>query len=42
MRKEREPFYNKAQHVFVVDLLETRERVGESVRLLMDSVLTLK
>ena len=42
MLKEREPFYNRAQHVFVVDLLETRERVGESVRLLMDSVLTLK
>ena len=42
MLKVREPFYNKAQHVFVVDLLETRERVGESVRLLMDSVLTLK
>ncbi len=30
----REPFYEKAQYIFNVNLLETREKVGESVRLL--------
>jgi shikimate kinase len=34
MLKEREPYYSKAQFIFNVDLLETREKVGESVRLL--------
>lgn len=34
MLKEREPYYSKAQFIFNVDLLETREKVGESVKLL--------
>ena len=34
MLKTREPYYSKAQYIFDVDLLETREKVGESVRLL--------
>lgn len=34
--KEREPFYLKAKYILDIDLLETREKVGESVRLLRE------
>ena len=34
--KERERFYLKAQYVVNIDLLETRDKVGESVRLLRE------
>ena len=34
--KEREPFYLNAKYILDIDLLETREKVGESVRLLRE------
>lgn len=36
--KVREPYYMKAQHIFDVDLLESRERVKESTELLRKEV----
>jgi L-cysteine desulfidase len=38
MLKQREPYYMKAKHVFDVDLLNTREKVCESVRLLKEAI----
>lgn len=35
--EKREPYYSKAQHTFCVDLLETREKVGESVKQLREA-----
>lgn len=37
MLVQREPFYLKAKHVFDVSLLNTREKVWESVRLLREA-----
>jgi shikimate kinase len=37
MLVQREPFYLKAKHVFDVNLLNTREKVWESVRLLREA-----
>ena len=38
MLRQREPFYMKAQHIFDVNLLNSTERVAESVRLLREAV----
>jgi shikimate kinase len=38
MLKQREPYYMKAKYVFDVDLLNTREKVCESVRLLKEAI----
>jgi shikimate kinase len=37
MLTQREPFYMKAKHIFNVDLLNSREKVAESVRLLREA-----
>lgn len=37
MLEKREPFYMKAKHIFNVDLLNSREKVAESVRLLREA-----
>lgn len=37
MLNTREPFYMKAQHIFDVDLLNSREKVDESVRMLREA-----
>jgi shikimate kinase len=37
MLDQREPFYMKAKHIFNVDLLNSREKVAESVRLLREA-----
>ena len=38
MLQQREPYYMKAKHIFDVDLLNTREKVYESVRLLKEAI----
>lgn len=37
MLDQREPYYMKAKHIFNVDLLNSREKVAESVRLLREA-----
>ena len=37
MLDQREPYYMKAMHIFNVDLLNSREKVAESVRLLREA-----
>lgn len=37
MLQQREPFYSKAKYIFDVDLLNSREKVAESVRLLREA-----
>jgi shikimate kinase len=37
MLNTREPFYMKAKHIFDVDLLNSREKVDESVKMLRDA-----
>ena len=38
MLRQREPFYMKANHIFDVSLLNSAQRVAESVRLLRKAI----